>query len=462
VSTGGEEKGPKGGGVHDFATGEISSGLTAELTLNDGGQNLEPVVVEAIEGPGKGAHATLSSGTLLVGTDPSCELPVEDPTVSRRHLVLELLPGAVRVRDLGSRNGTRYLGARIREARVPVGGSVTVGKTTLRIRSAAAQKRALSDREELHGLLGKSVAMRQLFADLERLGPQRAPVLIRGETGSGKEMVARALHALSGPEEQRGPFVVFDCSSVSPHLLESELFGHAKGSFTGADQDRVGAVEMANGGTLFLDEMGELPLTQQPKLLRLLETQEFRRVGEGQVRHSTFRLVSATHRDLEAEVRAKRFREDLYFRLAVTSVTISPLRERPEDIPLLASHFARQLTGMDITLAPATLAALQCDPWRGNVRELRNAVQRVVALGSLEAGGGSKEQQSPQPLAFNEARDKLLEQFERDYLTALLARHKRNISAAARESRLSRSQFYRLLERHKLARAEERDASDGE
>jgi len=461
VSTGGEGNEPKDGAVLDFATSEISSGLTADLTLNDGGPTLESVVVEAIEGPGKGARATLNSGTLLVGSDPSCELPLEDATVSRRHLVLELLPGAVRVRDLGSRNGTRYLGARIREARVPIGGSVTVGKTTLRIRPATAQKRALSDREELHGLLGKSVAMRQLFAELERLGPQRAPVLIRGETGSGKEMVARALHALSGAEEQRGPFVVFDCSSVSPNLMESELFGHAQGSFTGADRDRVGAVEAANGGTLFLDELGELPLAQQPKLLRLLETQEFRRVGEGQVRHSTFRLVSATHRDLEAEVRAKRFREDLYFRLAVTSVTLPPLRERPEDIPMLASHFARQLTGMDITLAPATLAALQCDPWRGNVRELRNAVQRVVALGSLEAGG-AKEQQSPAPLAFNEARDKLLEQFERDYLTALLARHKRNISAAARESRLSRSQFYRLLERHKLTRAEDRDASDGE
>jgi transcriptional regulator with AAA-type ATPase domain len=201
----GDEKGPKADAIQDFTTGEVSSGLTADLTLNDGGLKLEPVVVEAIEGTGKGAQATLASGTLLVGNDPSCELPLEDATVSRRHLVLELLPGAVRVRDLGSRNGTRYLGARIREARVPVGGSVSVGKTTLRIRSAAAQKRALSEREELHGLLGKSVAMRQLFAELERLGPQRAPVLIRGETGSGKEMVARALHALSGPQEQGAP-----------------------------------------------------------------------------------------------------------------------------------------------------------------------------------------------------------------------------------------------------------------
>ncbi|WP_224246752.1 sigma 54-interacting transcriptional regulator [Hyalangium gracile] len=458
MSTGGDKE-QKPGGPMDFATGEISSGKTVDLTVSEGPGGLEPVVVEAIEGPGRGARATLSSGTLLVGSDSACELPLEDPTVSRRHVVLELLAGAVRVRDLGSRNGTRYLGARIREARVPVGGSVTVGKTTLRISPAKASRRVLSEREELHGLLGKSVAMRQLFADLERLGPQKAPVLIRGETGSGKEMVARALHALSGPEESRGPFVVFDCSSVSPNLLESELFGHNKGAFTGADRDRVGVVEAANGGTLFLDEIGELPLAQQPKLLRLLETQEFRRVGDGQVRRSEFRLLSATHRDLEAEVRAKRFREDLYFRLAVTSVTIPPLRERPEDIPLLAAHFARQLTGMDIALAPATLAALQCDPWRGNVRELRNAVQRVVALGSLEAPAP---EQSGAPLAFNEARDKLLEQFERDYLGALLARHKRNISAAARESKLSRSQFYRLLERHKLARAEDRDASDGE
>ena len=461
MSAGGDEKGNKPGAGPDLSASQLSPGMTAELTMGDGARGtVEPVVVEAIEGPGKGARATLSSGTLLVGSDPSCGLHLEDPTVSRRHAELELLPEAVRVSDLGSRNGTRYLEARIREARVPVGGSVKVGKTTLRIRPAAAQQRALSDREELHGLMGKSVAMRQLFADLERLGPQRAPVLIRGETGSGKEMVARALHALSGTEEQRGPFAVFDCSSVSPNLLESELFGHVKGAFTGADEDRVGVVEAANGGTLFLDEVGELPLAQQPKLLRLLETQEFRRLGDGTVRHSTFRLLSATHRDLEAEVRAKRFREDLYFRLAVTSVTIAPLRERPEDIPLLASYFARQLTGMDIALEPATLAALQCDPWKGNVRELRNAVQRVVALGSLESAPA--EQPGAAPLAFNEARDKLLEQFERDYLTTLLARHKRNISAAARESKLSRSQFYRLLERHKLARAEDRDASGGE
>ncbi len=458
MSAGGDKAG-KPGELLDFATGEISSGKTADLTLAEGLGGLEPVVVEVVQGPGQAGRVTLSSGTLLVGSDPACGLVLEDPTVSRRHLVLELLVGAVRVKDLGSRNGIRYLGARIKEARVPVGGSVTVGKTTLRISPVKDSRRSLSEREELHGLLGKSVVMRQLFADLERLGPQRVPVLIRGETGSGKEMVARALHALSGPEDKRGPFVVFDCSSVSPNLMESELFGHVKGSFTGADKDRVGVVESANGGTLFLDEIGELPLAQQPKLLRLLETQEFRRVGDGELRRSTFRLLSATHRDLEAEARARRFREDLYFRLAVTSVTLAPLRERPEDIPLLAAHFARQLTGMDITLAPATLAALQCDPWRGNVRELRNAVQRVVALGDSEA---RPPEQSAAPLAFSEARDKLLEQFERDYLGALLARHKNNISAAARESRLSRSQFYRLLERHKLTRAEDRDSSEGE
>ncbi len=459
MSAGGESDKP-GARPEPAGTGESSAGMTRELTSPEDALALEPVVVEAIEGPGKGARATLSLGSLSVGTDAGCDLRLVDTTVSRRHLVLELMPGAVRVRDLGSRNGTRYLGAKIREARVPVGGSVSVGKTTLRISPAAGGRRVASEREELHGLLGKSVAMRQLFADLERLGPQRASVLIRGETGSGKELVARALHALSAPEAQRGPFVVFDCSAVTPNLLESELFGHAKGAVTGADRDRVGAVEEANGGTLFLDEVGELPLAQQPKLLRLLETQEFRRVGDGQVRRSSFRLLSATHRDLEAEARAKRFREDLYFRLAVTTVTIPPLRDRPEDIPLLAAHFARQLTGMDITLAPATLAALQCDPWRGNVRELRNAVQRVVALGSAEAR--PRQEQSAAPLAFNEARDRLLEQFERDYLGALLARHKRNISAAAREAQLSRSQFYRLLERHKLTKAEDRDTPDGE
>ncbi len=409
---------------------------------------MEPVIVEAIEGPAKGQRIKLSAGTVSVGAAPECDLVLAaDSAVSRQHLSVELMAGGVRVRDLGSRNGTTYLGAKIEEARVPVGGSVRIGRTVLRF-TPATQPAPVSGREQLHYLIGRSLGMQRLFALLEKLGPQESTVLIRGETGSGKDAVARTLHALS-PRAQ-GPFVVFDCGAVNSNLIESELFGHAKGAYTGADRTRAGAIESAHGGTLFLDEIGELPLELQPKLLRVLEAREFRRVGEDVPRKANVRVVSATHRDLEAAASAGKFRSDLYYRLAVAIVEVPPLRNRPEDIPLLAAHFAKQCTGVDVQLAPATLAALQCDPWPGNVRELRNAVERAVTLGSLA------DTQSPQansPTSYKEARDSLLDRFERDYLQALLTRHGGNVSAAAREAKLSRSQFYRLLGKHGIGGA---------
>jgi DNA-binding NtrC family response regulator len=420
-----------------------TEGLTA------GDAKVEAVLVEAVEGPAKGARRQLAAGMISVGSADGCDLVLTDPAVSRQHLSVELLAGGVRVRDLGSRNGTTYLGAKIEEAKVPVGGSVRLGRTILRF-TPASQPAPVSEKEQLHGLIGRSLAMQRLFALLEKLGPQESTVLIRGETGSGKDAVARTIHALS-PRVQ-GPFVVFDCGAVNANLVESELFGHAKGAFTGADRQRAGALESATGGTLFLDEIGELPLELQPKLLRVLESREFRRVGDDTSRKANLRIISATHRDLEAAVAAGKFRSDLYYRLAVAIVEIPPLRTRPEDIPLLAGHFAKQCTGVDVQLAPATLAALQCDPWPGNVRELRNAVERAVTLGSL----GDKAAipvEAPTPASYKEARDALLDRFERDYLQALLARNGGNVSAAAREAKLSRSQFYRLLGRHGLGSA---------
>jgi len=409
---------------------------------------MEPVIVEAIEGPAKGTRIKLSAGTVSVGAHEGCDLVLSaDSAVSRQHLSVELMAGGVRVRDLGSRNGTTYLGAKIEEARVPVGGSVRVGRTVLRF-TPVTQPAPVSVREQLHYLIGRSLGMQRLFALLEKLGPQESTVLIRGETGSGKDAVARTLHALS-PRAQ-GPFVVFDCGAVNANLIESELFGHAKGAYTGADRTRAGAIESAHGGTLFLDEIGELPLELQPKLLRVLEAREFRRVGEDVPRKANVRVVSATHRDLEAFASAGKFRSDLYYRLAVAILEVPPLRNRPEDIPLLAAHFAKQCTGVDVQLAPATLAALQCDPWPGNVRELRNAVERAVTLGSL---ADAPSDQPNSPTSYKEARDALLERFERDYLQALLTRHGGNVSAAAREAKLSRSQFYRLLGKHGLGSA---------
>jgi DNA-binding NtrC family response regulator len=413
--------------------------------ISEPARNLESVCLEAIDGPGKGARRMLRVGTISIGSGADCDLVLADKSVSRQHATIELLPGAVNVRDLDSRNGTLYLGARIEQARVPLGGSIQVGRTVVSIRPAT-EEQPVSSKERLAGVLGRSLPTRRLFALMEKLGPTDSTVLIRGETGVGKEAVARALHQLS--PRASGPFVVFECAAVNPSLLESELFGHARGAFTGADRARTGAVEAAHGGTLLLDEIGALPIELQPKLLRVVETLEVRRIGENTPRKVSVRLMATTHRDPEVEIAAGRLRSDLYFRLAVATINVLPLRQRPEDIPLLAAHFAKELTGVDVQLAPATLAAMQCDDWPGNVRELRNAVERVVALGTLNPPNPAPEVEGVG--SFKEMRDKLLRQFEGDYLCALLKRHRGNVAAAAREAKLARSQFYRLLTRHNL------------
>jgi DNA-binding NtrC family response regulator len=415
---------------------------TATIQPTSGPRPLK-VVVRAADGPGKGPSVELAAGTVVVGSHPDCDLVVDDAAVSRRHLTIELLAGEVRVTDLQSRNGTRYLGAKIATAVVPVGGAVQVGKTTLRIQPSA-EPAASSDLEELHGLVGKSPAMRRLFTLLQKVGPQEVTVLLRGETGTGKGAAARALHQLSA--RSSGPFVVFDCASVHSNLMESALFGHRKGAFTGADKDRAGALELAAHGTLFLDEVGELPVALQPKLLRVLESRDFQRLGDGAVRRADVRVVAATHRNLTEEISAKRFRLDLFHRLAVTDLELPALRSRPEDIPLLARHFARQLAGVDVGLAPETVAAFQCATWPGNVRELRNAVERALAFGQADTSGPEEKG----PASFIAARDDAMARFEKDYLVALLEQHGGNVSAAAKTAKLARSHLYRLMQRHDL------------
>jgi DNA-binding NtrC family response regulator len=422
---------------------KVSNEVPGTRDLSQGpAPELIPVIVR-VEGASVPASASLPQGTMLIGSSPDAQLRLSDPTVSRRHAAVELLPGALRVKDLGSRNGTFYLGARISEALVPLGGSVRVGKTTVRFMPVETVP-AVSDKEVLCGLVGRSQPMRRLFAAIEKLGPKDIGVLVTGETGTGKEGVARALHALSARRQQ--PLTVFDCAAVSVSLAESELFGYVKGAFTGADRARAGVLERAGEGTLFLDEIGDLPLELQPKLLRALDSRRFQRVGDSQVREFRARVVAATHRDLEAEVRDGRFRKDLFFRIAPASLHVPPLRERPEDVPLLAAQLALECAGFEVPLAPATLAALMCDPWPGNVRELKNAVERMIALGyhRLESGPNGA------PPSFLKARNDMVERFERDYLAALLKRHPKNVGAAIRESKLSKSEFYRLLRRHQV------------
>jgi DNA-binding NtrC family response regulator len=419
---------------------------TEQLSEDDAAP--QPIWVEVSDGPAKGKRCGLETGTIFVGSDAGCDLQVDDRSVSRRHLSVELLAGAVRVSDLKSRNGTEYLGAKISDARVPIGGSVRIGRCTLRFLPRAAQAPE-SARAELGGLLGSSPAARRMFAAIEKLGPSDSTVLIHGESGTGKDSVARELHALSPRAKQ--PFVVFVCAAVNPNLIESELFGHAKGAFTGADRIRVGDVEAVGAGTLLLDEVAALPLELQPKLLRVLESREFQRVGDGQVRRAEMRVLASTQADLEAEVKAGRFRKDLYFRLAVVELVVPPLRDRAEDIPLLARHFAKQVSGVEVELAGSTLAALQCDPWPGNLRELRNAVERVLTLGALKDAPVETATRPSASASFKAARQRVLLEFEKDYLATLLDVHRGNVSHAAKAAGLARSAFYRLLNRHGLA-----------
>jgi two-component system response regulator GlrR len=308
-------------------------------------------------------------------------------------------------------------------------------------------------------LIGPSVKMRELFARLARIARSPASVLIEGETGTGKELVARALHDASPRAD--GPFVVIDCGALSETLLDAELFGHARGAFTGAQTARAGAIESAEGGTVFLDEVGELPLSMQPKLLRVLESRTVRRIGQNEHRPVNVRFLSATHRDLRTMVNNRAFREDLYFRLAVLPVTVPPLRERPGDIIALAQHFLTRESAGSIT--PEVLRELVTRPWLGNVRELRNVLERMLAFGTdATLSGGEPTRPSGRgawqakltpdllDLPHRDLREQVLQAAEEEYLRALLERHGRNISSAAAASGLNRTYLHRLIAKYQL------------
>jgi transcriptional regulator with GAF, ATPase, and Fis domain len=395
-----------------------------------------------------------------VGGGKECELTLSDRSVSRHHLTLRVEDGHVRVVDMGSRNGTRVDGLRIFDCHARPDSTIALGRTTLRLQlSSDWVSLPLSRRERFGGILGASVPMRRLLAVLERVARTDTTVLIQGETGTGKELIAEALH----DEGRRagGPFVVFDCSAVSPQLMESELFGHVRGAFTGAITDRKGAFEAAEGGTVFLDEIGELPLDLQPKLLRALERLEVKPVGSQQTRQVDVRIVAATNRSLAREVEAGRFREDLYYRLAVVSVRPPPLRERPEDIPLLARHFARHFAlrhGMEVELSEKHLRRLARQAWPGNVRELKNAVMRILSLGppasmstiGPEDGAPAGAMEVDLSVPLKQARDRLADAFERAYVVAALEESGGNITRAAELAGVHRKFIHRAIQRHGL------------
>jgi len=436
------------------------------VTLASGHPSLQvpKIRLKVLKGPDKGKVVTLEQDELLIGSAEGAHLQLDDPTVSRNHCVIRWTGKGALLRDLGSTNGTRIEGVTVREAYVPAGAMLELGNSRVRFeRLEESVEIPVAESERFGRLWGRSIAMRRLFALAAQVAASDVTVLIEGETGTGKDALCEAIHQTS--LRANGALVVVDCGAVPENLFESELFGHEKGAFTGADRARAGAFEEADGGTLFLDEIGELPLQLQPKLLRVLEAREVRRVGSVQPKKVNVRVIAATNRDLREEVNRGTFRQDLYFRLEVMRLRVPPLRERPEDIPVLIEHF-RRLARPQGDALPVSEEALQrfvANPWPGNVRELRNAVERLVVLRELPSLPGTDgppsspggEVQVDVRIPFKEAKNALTEGFERAYLTALLESTQGNVSEAARRAEIDRVYLLKLLGRYGLRKPRE-------
>ncbi len=400
-----------------------------------------------------------------IGASPSCDVVLDDPEVSRIHCEIRSRGTAWELVDLGSLNGTFADGLRIRDADLPERDVVvSLGSSSLRVRAGAAKPSEGSALTTLGPvvfgrLYGASQPMRRLFARVERIASTETDVLIEGESGTGKELVTAEI--VSRSKRAKAPLIIVDCGALAPSLVESELFGHKKGAFTGADRDRAGAFELADGGTVFLDEIGELPLALQPKLLRALAAREIRRLGETTTRTVDVRVIAATNRRLEVEVNQGRFREDLYFRLSVIRVDVPSLRERLEDIPLLVGSFLQQLDAAHLLerFTPELFAELRGHTWPGNVRELKNWVERYAILEERDLPQPSKapvgEGAPPIDLAlsYSEAKAQVILDFERRYLSQILEAAGGNVSKAARIARMDRMHFHKLVQRHDLRRA---------
>ncbi len=457
---------------------------TLAATLS--GQTLElpavSVVVNMSPGEGAGPVLEVPLGVipLRVGSGADCDIVVPDPRMSRFHAELRVTEQGILFRDMASKNGSFLGRVRISEAFLPPHVALRIGGSELYIKATGSKVVVpISPMEQWGSAVGCSLGMRVLFAKLFRVAPTDETILLLGESGTGKEILAREIHAHSRRKD--GPFVIFDCAGVAPNLIESELFGYARGAFTGASGERKGLLAEAAGGTFFIDEIGELPLDLQPKLLRALESRQFRRLGANGYSNLDVRVVAATHRNLKAKVAEGAFREDLYYRLAVVEIAVPALRDRKEDIQSLVEHFlSLQIPPKRLAdLPPNSLALLEAHDWPGNVRELRNMVTRLLLFPDLVAELGEtiirparKGQETPRPdarrkpapsdapgespvahlmdMPLPQAREMLMEEFERAYVTRRLEQSKYHISKAAEAMGISRQLAHRLIDRYGL------------
>src|SRR5215468_9428253 len=417
--------------------------------------------IEVVTGADAGLVRDIESSVIRIGARRGNDIQLTDSKVSGLHCEIRLDDRGYRLRDLDSTNGTYVSQLRVNDIYIQPGTHIALGGTRLRFEPLGdSVEIELSDTDRFGSMIGRSVKMRELFARLEKLASSDTTVLVTGETGVGKELVAEALHDHS--VRAKGPFIVLDCGSIPPNLIESELFGHERGAFTGAATSYAGAFERAHGGTVFLDEIGELPLAMQPKLLRVLERKEVRRVGGTKTTEVDMRVLAATNRDLGVEVNRGRFREDLYYRLAVARVHVPPLRDRKDDLPLLIEHILATTPGGETaSIAQETIDLMMKHDWPGNVRELRNVIERAVLLAeapdsedALRRAPVLAPRQEPSitvtpsqtatsaessmtvpvdvGIPFKLAKQNVISEFERRYISRLLSQHDGNISAAAR------------------------------
>lgn len=426
-----------------------------------------------VNGPRQGEEVIMDKELFTIGASSHNDLILEDSTVSGNHCEIELLEHGFLIRDLQSTNGTTIHGVRVNEAFLEEGSEFRIGKIKIifcPLKEATTVE--LSHENHFGKMVGKSASLKRVFRIVETYAPTESTILITGSTGTGKELLAEEIHRNSRRADK--PYVVVDCSALSRGLIESELFGHARGAYTGAMSDRKGAFELADGGTVFLDEIGDLSEELQPKLLRVVENKEIRRVGSNDTRKIDVRIIAATHRKLEKDVNTGRFREDLYFRLSVVKVHIAPLCARKEDIPQLIDLFVQGLQGkedVDSGQIKERMQTMFSDyDWPGNVRELRNMVERMFHAVNSEfefdpflmtdqIGDEPAETvemvESPLLLngtlrPFKETKEQLISQFERGYITRLLDKNNGNISQSAREAGIERAYLQRLIKKHGL------------